>query len=85
MKSAHLTIYQAPRNPTPAERQILTLIAEGHTRKQAAAHLRITHRSLLHKIESMRNRYTAPTTEALIAIAVRLQWITLAIDCLQDA
>jgi len=29
----------------------------------------------------MRLRYTAPTNEALIAIAVRLQWIALTIDC----
>ncbi|HTS06145.1 MAG TPA: hypothetical protein VMP68_11230 [Candidatus Eisenbacteria bacterium] len=29
----------------------------------------------------MRARYTAPTNEALIAIAVRLGWIALTIDC----
>jgi hypothetical protein len=29
----------------------------------------------------MRDRYTAPTNEALITLAVRLQWISLAIDC----
>ena len=29
----------------------------------------------------MRDRYTTPTNEALIALAVRLQSITLAIDC----
>jgi hypothetical protein len=29
----------------------------------------------------MRNRYTAPTNETLVTLAVRLQWITLAIEC----
>jgi hypothetical protein len=32
----------------------------------------------------MRSRYTAPTNEALIALAVRLQWITLVIQCAEE-
>ncbi|HVP63669.1 MAG TPA: hypothetical protein VMT82_02165 [candidate division Zixibacteria bacterium] len=33
----------------------------------------------------MRARYTAPTNEALIAIAVRLQWIAVAVEIHQHA
>ena len=33
----------------------------------------------------MRERYTAPTNEALVALAIRLQWIEIAIDIHQDA
>jgi hypothetical protein len=29
----------------------------------------------------MRTRYTAHTNEALIALAIRLQWISLDIEC----
>lgn len=39
MRTAHLTVYQHPRNPTKRERQILALLAEGHSQKEAAAHL----------------------------------------------
>lgn len=81
MCPARLTVYQSPRNPTPRERQILTLIAEGRTQKEAAACLRLAHRSLSNALGHMRDRYSAPTNEALIALAVRLQWISLAIDC----
>ena len=33
----------------------------------------------------MRERYTTTTNEALIALAIRLQWIEIAIDIHQDA
>ena len=39
MKPARLLVFQAPRNPTERDREILTLLAEGHTHKQAAGHL----------------------------------------------
>jgi DNA-binding CsgD family transcriptional regulator len=81
MRPARLTVYQCPRNPTPRERQILTMLAEGRTQKQAAALLGLAHRSLSNALGHMRDRYTAPTNECLIALAVRLQWIALAIDC----
>ncbi|HEV2395650.1 MAG TPA: LuxR C-terminal-related transcriptional regulator [Candidatus Sulfotelmatobacter sp.] len=76
-----MTVYQSPRNPTPHERRILTLLAEGRTHKQAAARLGIKPHSLTAAVEKMRERYTAPTNVALVALAVRLQWIALAIDC----
>lgn len=81
MRPARLHVYQSPRNPTPRERQILTLIAEGRSQKQAAAQLRLAHYSVTSALGRMRARYTAATNEALIALAVRLQWVTLAIDC----
>lgn len=81
MRPARLIVYQSPRNPTPHERRILTLLAEGHSQKQAAAHLGLSPRSIAATLEHMRYRYTAPTNEALIALAVRLQWITLAVEC----
>ena len=36
------------------------------------------------RVDRMRQGYTAPTNKALIALAVRLQWITVAIDIHQD-
>ena len=81
MRPARLAVYQSPRNPNPRERRILTLLAEGHTQKEAAHHLGIRSRAVTNTIATMRSRYTAPTNEALIALAVRLQWITLSINC----
>jgi DNA-binding CsgD family transcriptional regulator len=80
MKHARLTVHQRPRNPTQRERTILLLLAEGHTQKQAAGHLGLKPRSVTSAIERMRDRYTAPTIAALIALAVHLQWIAVAID-----
>lgn len=81
MRPARLIVYQAPRNPNDRERRILALLAEGHSQKQAAKHLGIKPRSISNALGKMRNRYTAPTNESLIALAVRLQWISVAIEC----
>lgn len=81
MKHARLIVYQEPRNPTERERTILTLAAEGHTHKQAAGHLGLAHRSVTNALGRTRDRYTTPTNEALIALAVHLQWIALTRDC----
>lgn len=81
MEPAGVLVFQGPRNPTERERTILTLVAEGHTHKQAARHLGLAHRSVTNALGRMRDRYTKPTNEALIALASRLQWITLAVDC----
>jgi DNA-binding CsgD family transcriptional regulator len=79
-RAARLSVYQSPRNPTVRERGILTLLAEGLTQKQAAAHLGLHHRTVTNTLGHMRERYSAATNEALIAAAVRLQWIAVAID-----
>src|SRR3954469_7620480 len=84
MKNARLIVYQRPRNPTERERRILALLAGGLTQKQAAGHLGVTPRAITACVEKMRDRYTAPTNEALIALAVRLQWIEIAVDIHQD-
>ena len=84
MKPARLLVFQGPRNPTERDREILTLIAEGHSHKQAAGHLGLAHRSVTNALGRMRDRYTAPTNEALIALATRLQWIDVAIDVPED-
>lgn len=84
MRPARVIIYQSPRNPNDRERRILTLLAEGHTQKEAAAHLSANPRSIAATLEHMRHRYTAPTNEALVALAVRLQWIVLAIECAEQ-
>jgi len=81
VRSARLTVYQRPRNPTERERTILLLLVEGHTQKQAAGHLGLKPRAVTSAIERMRNRYTAPNNEALVALAIRLQWIALQIEC----
>jgi DNA-binding CsgD family transcriptional regulator len=79
-RCARLRVYQHPHNPTARDRAILTLIAEGHTQKQAAGHLGLKPRSVTGALSYMRDRYTAPTNEALIALALRLQWIEIAIE-----
>ena len=81
MRPARLLVFQTARNPTERERSILALLAEGRSQKEAAAHLGVKHRAVASALGHMRNRYTAPTNEALVALAVRLQWITLAIEC----
>jgi DNA-binding NarL/FixJ family response regulator len=78
---AHLVVFQHPRNPTEHDRAILELIAAGHSHTSAAAELHTRPRNITQALAKMRARYTAATNEALIAIAVRLQWIALAIDC----
>jgi len=83
MRPARLAVYQSPRNPNPRERRILTLLAEGHTQKEAAQRLGIRSRAVTSSVSLMRTRYAAPTNEALVALAVRLQWITIAIECFE--
>jgi len=81
MKPARLLVFQAPRNPTERDREILTLLAEGHTQEQTAGHLGLRPRTIARALEEMRHRYTTPTNAALMALATRLQWIAVAIDC----
>jgi DNA-binding NarL/FixJ family response regulator len=67
-------------DPTERERGILTLLAEGLTQKQAAAHLGLHTRTVTNTLGQMGERHSAPTNEALTAAAVRLQWIEIDID-----
>jgi DNA-binding CsgD family transcriptional regulator len=85
VRPARLLVYQSPRNPTARQRRILILLAEGLTQKQAAAHLGLKPRCVTSALANMRERYTAASNEALIALAIRLQWIAIAIDIHQDA
>ena len=80
MRRTRLTVYQAPRNPSSRERRIVTLLAEGRSRHELARYLDLAYHSVSNALSRMRLRYTAPTNEALVAIAVRLQWISLAIE-----
>jgi DNA-binding CsgD family transcriptional regulator len=81
MRTARLTVFQSPRNPTLRDREILTLLAEGHTQKEAAGILAAKTRTITSAVERMRARYTVPTLTALVALAIRLEWIALAIEC----
>ena len=78
-------ICQSPRNPSERQRGILTLLAEGLTQRQAAAHLGVKPRCVTSALANMRERYTTTTNEALVALAIRLHWIEIAIDIHQDA
>ena len=84
LRPARLTVYQTPRNPSASERRILTLLAEGRSQRELAQHLGLAYHSVSNALGRMRLRYTAPTNEALIALAVRLQWIAVTIDCTQS-
>jgi hypothetical protein len=73
-----LTVTQDGRNPTTKERQILQLLAAGNTRAEAAHHAGMKLRAVTALLEGMRDRY-APTLPALMALAVKLQWIEIPI------
>jgi len=67
------------RNPSPRERDILTLLAHGATMTQAATALGIAPSNVRNRVDMMRNRY-APTTASLVALAIRLEWIEFRVD-----
>jgi len=48
-------------------------------------HLDTTPRNITAALHRMRDRYQLPTNEALIAAAVKLEWIPLAIGTTDDA
>lgn len=79
-RPARLPIAQRPPNPSPRDRELLTLLVEGHTRKQAAAALHLKPRTIGATLQRMCDRYGAANPLALIAAAVRLEWIALEID-----
>ena len=69
----------APRNRTECDREIVTLLAQGHSHNQAAEHRSPRSRTITRALEEMRHRYTTPSYEALMALATRLRWIDLTI------
>ncbi len=73
-----LTINQQPRNPNAQERAILAAIASGASRKEVAIQTALTERAVAAALERLRDRY-APTVPALIALAVKLEWIPVPI------
>jgi hypothetical protein len=58
--------------------------AEVWTPQDTARHLETTLRTITVALHRMRDRYNFPTNEALIAVAVKLEWIPLAIDTTDD-
>ena len=77
--SAHmLTTNQQQRNPTARERRILTALASGASRPEAALQAGLTVRAVTAILERLRDRF-APTMPALIALAVKLEWISVPI------
>ena len=73
-----LTTNQQLRNPSQIERRILTSLAAGDSRQDAALHAGLTPRAVAAILERLRDRF-APTLPALIAIAVKLEWIPVPI------
>ena len=73
-----LTTNQQQRNPTARERQVLAALASGASRQEAAALTGLTPRAVAAILERLRDRF-APTLPALIAIAVKLEWIPVPI------
>jgi hypothetical protein len=70
------TITQSTPNPSPVERRILRALARGASQREAARDAGIRPRAAALALAEMRDRY-APTTHALIALAVKLEWIEL--------
>lgn len=84
-RPARLRVYHSPRSPSERQRGILALMAEGLTQRQAAAQIGLKPRSVASALANMRERYTTASNEALVALAIRLQWIEIAIEIHQDA
>jgi len=78
-----LTTNQQERNPTQRERLILTLMIEGHSTAEIAGLLGTTPHVIRNQVQHLRDRFAA-TNEALIAMAVRLEWIACPIEVRQD-
>jgi DNA-binding CsgD family transcriptional regulator len=74
-----LTVDQHARNPTPRQRRILRRLAEGMSQPEIAAQDGVPAHRIARQLEALRNRF-APTNCALIAIAIRLQWIPVEIE-----
>jgi len=74
-----MVISQHARNPTPRQRRILRRLAEGMTQPEIAAEDGVPPHQVSRQLEALRNRFAA-TNCALIAIAVRLQWIPIEIE-----
>lgn len=74
----HADHKSATAQPTPQERRTLTALASDASRREAADQAGVTGKALTATLESLRDRY-APTLPALIALAVKLEWITVPI------
>jgi hypothetical protein len=77
-----LTTNQQQRNPTAQERAILSALASGSSRRETATHTGLTVRAIATILERLRDRH-APTLPALIALAVKLEWISVPIWTMQ--
>ncbi len=73
-----LTTNQQQQNPTAQERAILAALASGASRQETAAQSGLTVRAVAASLEHLRDRF-APTLPALIALAVKLEWIPVPI------
>ena len=73
-----LTTNQQQRNPSEQERRILAALASGASRQEAAMLTGMTPRAVAATLERLRDRF-APTLPALIALAVKLEWIPVPI------
>lgn len=73
-----LRIGQGPRNPTGRERSILTLLAAGNDQSTIAGIHGVRPGTIRNQLTRMRDMW-APTTPSLIALAIKLGWITVPI------
>lgn len=65
----------APDSPTPGERNLLTLLASGHTDQSIARRLGICDRQVRRRIAELLRRLGAPSRFAAGAEAVRRGWL----------
>ncbi len=81
MRPARLTVHQSPRNQSPRERPDPDATRRRSQPARTVQAFGLAHHSVSNALGRMRLRSTAPTNESFIALAVRLQWIAVSIDC----
>lgn len=62
--------------PTPRERDVLRLLAEGLTNHEIAAALGVKERTVRAHVENLRGKLGAPTRAAIVARAFRMNLVT---------
>ena len=72
-EDCHFSLLERAIGISSASAKFSMLLAEGHTQEQAAGHFGLKHSTMTDALSYMREPYTKPTNEALMALATSLQ------------